>query len=119
MADEAAFMTQLLQGLDDSFWSAVPSPDPSPIKQKNPPLATLQCTPTKSRQPAQTKQILSSTVFSADDHDVISFLEGSENWDLDADPFSPIKPKTAKAKVNSVALFLNMSDLNFMLGFKR
>jgi len=102
--DEDAFMSQLLQGLDDSFWSAVPSPDPSPIKQKKPsciPEATPS-TPTKSRQPAQTKQILSSTVFSADDHDITTFLEGSENWDLDADPFSPIKPsssKTARAQV--------------------
>ena len=48
MADEAeaVFMSQLLQGLDDSFWSAVPSPDPSPIKQKKPlpPVVPDPCT---------------------------------------------------------------------------
>ena len=78
----------LLQGLDDSFWSAVPSPDPSPVKQKKP----TPCTPTKSRQP---KKILSSI----DDYDITTFLEGSENWDLDADPFTPIKPSSATEKV--------------------
>ena len=105
MADEAVFMSELLQGLDDSFWSAVPSPDPSPAKQKKPffpPAAP--CTPTKSRHPAQTKQILSTT----DDHDIAAFLEGSDNWDLDADPFSPIKPasssKTVTTEVNRFAL---------------
>ena len=105
MADEAAFMSQLLQGLDDSFWSAVPSPDPSPVKQRKPFPPSTPCTPTKSRQSVQTKQILSSTVFSADDHDIAAFLEGSDNWDLDSDPFSPIKPApSSKAEVNRFAL---------------
>jgi DNA replication ATP-dependent helicase Dna2 len=108
MADEAAFMSQLLQGLDDSFWSAVPSPDPSPVKQRKPLPPATPCTPTKSRQPAQTRQILSSTIFSANDHDITAFLEGSDNWDLDADPFSPIKPtslsKVVTADVNRFAL---------------
>lgn len=108
MAGEAAFMSQLLQGLDESFWSAVPSPDPSPIKKKKPLPPVTPCTPTKCRQPAQTKQILSSTVFSANDHDIAAFLEGSDNWDLDADPFSPIKPasssKVVTAEVNRFAL---------------
>jgi DNA replication ATP-dependent helicase Dna2 len=90
--DEAAFMSQLLQGLDDSFWSAVPSPDPSPVKQKNPIPPATPCTPTKPRP--------SSTLFAANDYDVTAFLEGSENWDLDADPFSPVKPvKTVATKV--------------------
>lgn len=103
MADEAAFMSQLLQGLDESFWSAVPSPDPSPIKQrKSIQPATAPCTPTKPRHPAQTKQILSSTVFSADSHDLAAFLEGSENWDLDADPFSPIKPSSSSKTVTPI-----------------
>jgi DNA replication ATP-dependent helicase Dna2 len=105
MADEAAFMRQLLQGLDDSFWTAAPSPDPSPIKQNKPFPPPTPCTPTKSRQ---TKQILSSTLFSADNHDITAFLEGSDNWDLDADPFSPVKPvsssKIVTAQVNPFAL---------------
>lgn len=108
VADEAAFMTQLLQGLDDSFWSAVPSPDPSPVKQRKPIHPSDPCTPTNSRQSAQAKQILSSTTFSADDHDITAFLEGSENWDLGADPFSPIKLKSviaASALVNCFAMF--------------
>lgn len=108
MADEAAFMRQLLQGLDESFWTAAPSPDPSPIKQIKPLPPPTPCTPTKSRQPAQTKQILSSTVFSADNHDITAFLEGSDNWDLDADPFTPIKPasssKIVTTEVNGFAL---------------
>lgn len=95
VADEAEFMSQLLQGLDDSFWSAVPSPDSSPIKQKKPISLATPCTPTKSH----TKQILSSTIFSANDHDITAFLEGSENWDL---ALSPIKPaKTVDTKVYS------------------
>lgn len=119
MADEAAFMSQLLQGLDDSFWSAVPSPDPSPIKQKKALPSPTPRTPTKSHQPAQTEQILSSTVFSADDHDIAAFLEGSDSWDLDADPFTPIKPALSSkvvttTQVNRFAYFLNVSDWNSM-----
>jgi hypothetical protein len=117
VADEAAFMSQLLQGLDESFWSAVPSPDPSPIKQKKPIPPAIPCTPTKSRQ---TKQILSSTVFSANNHDITAFLEGSEDWDLDADPFSPIKP--AKTVVTEVSCFpcyfLDAFDLDFYIEFR-
>ena len=109
MADEAAFMRQLLQGLDDSFWTAAPSPDPSPRKQKKP----APCTPTKAHQ---TKQILSSTLFSADNHDITAFLEGSDSWDLDADPFSPVKPasssKTVTAQVNFFALLSERVWLN-------
>jgi hypothetical protein len=48
----AGFMSELLEGLDDSFWTAVPSPDPSPVKQKNPFPPATPCTPTKPRQPA-------------------------------------------------------------------
>ena len=110
MADEAAFMRELLQGLDDSFWTAAPSPDPSPIKQRNPFPPPAPCTPTKSPQSAQTKQILSSTLFSADNLDITAFLEGSDNWDLDADPFSPVKPasssKIVTAKVICFAFIL-------------
>jgi DNA replication ATP-dependent helicase Dna2 len=54
MADEATFMRELLQGLDDSFWTATPSPDPSPIKQKKSLPPSAPCTPTKSRPSAQT-----------------------------------------------------------------
>ena len=94
MADEAAFMRELLQGLDDSFWTAAPSPDPSPVKPPPP------CTPTKS------KQILSSTLFSADNHDITAFLEGSDSWDLDADPFSPVKPAASSKTVTAHFTFL-------------
>lgn len=30
--DESLFMDGLLQDLDESFWNAVPTPDPSPVK---------------------------------------------------------------------------------------
>jgi DNA replication ATP-dependent helicase Dna2 len=92
-----SMFNDLVQGLDDSFWSAVPSPDPSPVKQKKVLLAT-PCTPTKSRQP---KKILSSI----DDYDITTFLEGSENWDLDADPFTPIKPSSTTEKVSILYYF--------------
>lgn len=115
MADEAAFMRELLQGLDDSFWDAAPSPDPSPIKRKKPLLQSAPCTPTKSHQ-------TSSTLFSADNHDITAFLEGSDNWNLDADPFSPVKPasssKIVTAQVNPFPLLSGRVSLEFNLGFK-
>ncbi|KAF8154731.1 AAA domain-containing protein [Crassisporium funariophilum] len=97
-ADEAAFMSQLMQGLDDSFWNAVPSPDPTPIKNQRLPsqptpqiLPSIPLTPTK-RPASFLKPSASTSSLTQQEYDISAFLEGSENWDLDADPFSPIKP---------------------------
>jgi len=96
--DESLFLNQLLQGLDDDFFSAVPSPDPSPVKPK--PLRlkpTLPSTPTKKPKPSL--PLLSSNLPSALDYDASSFLQGSENWDLDDFSISPVKPRSSKLKV--------------------
>ena len=94
--EEALFMKQLLQGLDDDFFSAVPSPDPSPVKSK--PVqskSALPSTPTKPFLP-----LPSSTLLSASDHDAATFLQGSENWDLDDFSISPVKPSSSKLKAD-------------------
>jgi hypothetical protein len=72
-ADEAAFMAQLLQGLDNTF--------SSPKSQSNRVPQSIPCTPSKP-----------STSKSNHDLDMAVFLEGSENWDLDDLTLSPIKP---------------------------
>ncbi|KAF8965377.1 AAA domain-containing protein [Flammula alnicola] len=96
----------LVQGLDDDFWWAVPSPDPSPVKPKPPSSSITPRTPPKfsialPSKTAQLPSVLASTVFSAPDHDIASFLEGSEHWNLDDDPFSPVKPSVPKFSIPS------------------
>ncbi|KAH9482370.1 DNA replication ATP-dependent helicase/nuclease DNA2 [Psilocybe cubensis] len=71
--EEAAFMAQLMQGIDDDFWTAGPSPDPSPSKKK---------------------------VATTDDHNITAFLENSENWDLDDFVPSPVKPPQEKSNAS-------------------
>jgi hypothetical protein len=75
-AEEAAFMAQLLQGLDNTF--------SSPKSQNN---RVPQSRPRTPSKPLTTK--------SNHDLDMADFLEGSENWDLDDLTLSPIKPPTA------------------------
>ncbi|KDR70214.1 hypothetical protein GALMADRAFT_76567, partial [Galerina marginata CBS 339.88] len=106
-ADEANFMAQLLQGLDADFWTASPSPNPSPVKKQplnhlpppSPPSAFRTPTkPTHAKSLSQSQPVVipSSTAFSTNEHDIAAFLEGSENWDLDTDPFTPLKPSAPK-----------------------
>ncbi|KAF8908142.1 DNA replication factor Dna2-domain-containing protein [Gymnopilus junonius] len=101
-ADEAAFMNDLMQGLEDDFWTAAPTPDPSPVKKL--PLRPIQPpssprTPTRhpKQHASETSSLnpsITSVSFSATGHDISSFLQGSENWDLDTDFFSsPVKPQ--------------------------
>lgn len=71
--EEATFMAQLMQGIDDDFWTAGPSPDPSPVKKK---------------------------VFATTEHNIPSFLEDSEHWDLDDYVPSPVKPLPQKSNVD-------------------
>jgi len=109
--DESLFLNQLLQGLDDDFFCAVPSPDPSPVKPKPLQLKlTLPSTPTKKPKPSL--PLVASNLPSASDYDASSFLQGSENWDLDDFSISPVKPRSSKLKV-----YLNIyeSILKFLL----
>ncbi|KAJ3500973.1 hypothetical protein NLJ89_g9551 [Agrocybe chaxingu] len=96
--EEAAFMKELMQGLDDSFWNE----PPSPIKLKPPVASSPPRTPTRRSTKACAKA--STNIFSAppasifpsknvaEELDMDAFLQGSENWDLDDMSFTPIKP---------------------------
>lgn len=97
---DALMLNQLTEGLGDDFWSAVPTPDPSPVKNLlRPPIASSSATPTTpTRRPAPAKAS-SSTQFPTGGYDLSEFLQGSEHWDLDEDPFTPIKAAPPKAKV--------------------
>lgn len=89
--DEAEFMAGLLGDLDDSFWNAVPTPDPSPVK---PPPSRHPITPQPQRNlpkfeippkyiPSHPSGPSPSKVFSAGDVDISALLEGAEDWDWD------------------------------------
>jgi DNA replication ATP-dependent helicase Dna2 len=103
--DEAAFMADLLGGLDDTFWTAVPSPDPSPVKPSVPRQLT---TPSKhqiqkSIAPARPQAAGTlpppSKVLSAGDVDMAELLQGAENWDWDDDLLTPKKSPQKAAQV--------------------
>ncbi len=103
---DALMLSQLTEGLDDDFWSAVPTPDPSPVKKPlRPPSPLLPLPPTTPiRRPAPAKPAnaphsSSTTQFPTSGYDLSEFLQGSEHWDLDEDPFTPIKPAPHKANV--------------------
>lgn len=77
-------MDDLLSGLNDSFFDAVPSPDPSPVKPKTNAARILPITPKRE----------SSLAMSVEDVDMTALMEGAENWDWDdmeADFLTPKK----------------------------
>lgn len=92
-------MDGLLLDLDDSFWNAVPTPDPSPKKSVPSHLATpkrLNQTRNQSSKPLKPIPAAPSPskVFSAGDVDLTALLEGAEDWnwdDLDSDLLTPKK----------------------------
>ncbi|KAI0056156.1 Dna2-domain-containing protein [Artomyces pyxidatus] len=107
--EEADFMADLLSGINDSFFDAVPSPSPSPAK---PPPSRAQRalpilkTPTKSRDarkirssPPKQRVVLSPTaVFPAGDVDVDQITAGWD-WDAISDYVpTPQKPPSSKRK---------------------
>jgi DNA replication ATP-dependent helicase Dna2 len=103
--DENAFMADLLGGLDDSFWNAVPTPDSSPIKSSVPRQRT---TPSKhqpqhfaatSRPKASATAPPPSKMLSAGDIDLTELLQGAENWDWDDDLLTPKKSPRKAAQV--------------------
>ncbi|TFK23313.1 Dna2-domain-containing protein [Coprinopsis marcescibilis] len=68
----------LVEGLDESFWNALPSP----IKPSAP----------RTPQPPRTPLKPTTTANNGGDIDMAEFLAGAEDWDLDA-TFTPIRPK--------------------------
>ncbi|KAK0199920.1 DNA replication factor Dna2-domain-containing protein [Desarmillaria ectypa] len=81
-SEEDAFMQDLLLGLDDSFWNASPTPDPSPAKPKQ---KTTRITHEEKR-PSTPPKALSTKNFNLSD-----LLEGSEDWDFSDDFLTPKK----------------------------
>ena len=85
-AEEAAFMASILLGLDNSL--STTAGECAPPR-----------TPTKPvKQPERDGDL-----------DTISFLEGSENWDLDDLSFSPIKPSSTIVK-KAVRVIFTIDD---------
>jgi len=103
--DEAAFMADLLDGLDDSFWNAVPTPDTSPVKPSVPhQFATPSEHPTQNLTSSPCPRAAAtppppSKVLSADDVDMAELLQGAENWDWDDDLLTPKKSPRKPAPV--------------------
>ncbi|KAF9479182.1 Dna2-domain-containing protein [Pholiota conissans] len=104
---DADALSQLTQGLGDDFWSAVPTPDSSPVKPKpssSPSSSATLTTPTTPTKFSAAKPALSSTLFSATNHDLSEFLQGSEHWNLDDDLLSPVKAGPSKPPKKAILL---------------
>ncbi|KAF9261112.1 Dna2-domain-containing protein [Marasmius fiardii PR-910] len=108
--EEAAFMKNLLTGLDDSFWNAVPTPDSSPVKQReNKARQDLPKTPMKTTKhvskhtcaqftpPTSTQR----SPLRLDDAEAEELMKGAVDWDWDMNyEISPKKPSPKKPKVS-------------------
>ncbi|KAK7689454.1 hypothetical protein QCA50_007246 [Cerrena zonata] len=94
--EETDFMNGLLSGIDDSFFDAVPSPDPTPQKGRvlgrtTSRLSLLQKTPSKSKTPRKNiatsplSARKSSCANASNNHveNIEALLEGAESWDWD------------------------------------
>ena len=80
-------MNGLLSGLNDSFFNAVPSPDPSPVKP-------YRLTPLKRLAPPAPS--------ATHDVDMAALVDGAENWDWDdmeSDFLTPKKNRKMKVDV--------------------
>ncbi|KAG6828441.1 hypothetical protein H0H92_007968 [Tricholoma furcatifolium] len=100
-ADEAKFMADLLGNLDDSFWTAVPTPEPSPTK----PASGRVVTP--RRKPSAPSP---SKVFSAGDIDVSALLEGAEDWDWNDAASDILSPKKSPVKKKNLTAKIHLSE---------
>ncbi|KAK0443455.1 AAA domain-containing protein [Armillaria borealis] len=80
--EEDAFMQDLLSGLDDSFWNASPTPDPSPAKPKQ---KTTRLKQEEKRPSTPPKPV------SAQNLNLSELLEGAEDWDFSDDFLTPKK----------------------------
>lgn len=95
--DEDAFMVSLLSGLNDSFFDAVPSPDPSPVKVKLPE-SKEKIAPAADTLPA-------ASYVAGDDVDIAALTQGAEDWnwdDMESDFLTPKKDKEKKVQSNPV-----------------
>jgi DNA replication ATP-dependent helicase Dna2 len=97
--EEAAFMNDLFAGLDHDFFTAVPSPDPSPVKK---PTIIDLTTPIKRKPRKKSSTAIPSTkVFSAsvEDVDMAALVDGASSWDwgdMECDFLSPQKKHVEK-----------------------
>ncbi|KAG6911010.1 hypothetical protein DXG01_005425 [Tephrocybe rancida] len=107
--DEAAFMADLLGNLDDPFWTAVPTPDPSPQK----PIKNQILTPTRHPRATQRGKVLApspSKIFSAGDVDMTALLEGAEDWDWDDTASDILTPKKSPLKKKNLIVKVDPSN---------
>ncbi|KAI0079152.1 hypothetical protein K474DRAFT_705784 [Panus rudis PR-1116 ss-1] len=102
--EEADFMNSLLADLDNSFFNAVPSPDPTPRKQKR-----VDGTPSRSKNTKTPSKLRSGKTAPESRSDegttpvpsLDALLEGAEDWDwedMHADFMTPQKPKEEKVE---------------------
>ena len=111
-AEEAAFMQDLLAGIDDSFFAAVPSPDPprrrvSNTKIQLSPVRCLFKTPKKQRH--RDGRVTSPLALRSpprqkcsESENLALLIEGAEGWDWDdmnSDFMTPKKATPRKIKV--------------------
>ncbi len=73
-------MQDLLSGLDDSFWNASPTPDPSPAKPKQKTTRIIHEEKRPSTPPKPTGAL-----------NLAELLEGAEDWDFSDDFLTPKK----------------------------
>ena len=88
-------MESLLSGLNDSFFNAVPSPDPSPVK---PAPSRHRTTPNKPKSRPVPPSI------TPEDVDMAALVDGAENWDWDdmeSDFLTPKKKQNCKVSVEA------------------
>lgn len=93
--DELSFMNGLLAGIDNSFFDAVPSPDPSPKKIK---ASAKSCAKPAGIECNSSSPNVKGTTKSNEvtESDLASLLEGAENWDwndMELDACSVNNPK--------------------------
>ena len=108
-------MNDLLSGIDDSFFDAVPTPEPTPKKDRvdggaASRLSLLQKTPSKQKTPKKhlAKSPLSARqsarVNAANNMDAL--LEGAENWDWDDMNADFMTPEANRIQDAMVSLLL-------------
>jgi len=120
--DEAAFMNQLLADYDSTVPKpiVIPSTVPSTPQHKNKKrvitttaathdnsftsdtsTSTSGSSSTSDSDTSPTIMTATTATTTSDQYDMTAFLEGCEDWDLDGDLLSPVKPKPV-AKVSPV-----------------
>ncbi len=110
--DEDAFMADLLAGLDDSFFNAVPSPDATPKKKCSETSRTtagsygsqLSTGLVGQRNPPE------NLVSQAVDENLDQLLEGAEDWDWNDMNGDFLSPKKASPKKSNPAVRPNFCD---------